>query len=297
MAIVRMKRLRLLALASEREKVLRLLAQLGAVELSETPREEEIFREIETDADDLRQSLETVLTAQEVAKKYGKLKKGLFSPRPEINEGKIFSSEIIVRALEEAEKINSYEAELSALGAEKARLSARLETFIPWKELDVPLGYTGGRFFEANLATVPTAVDMKRLAEELSEVSECSEVFEISADRDLRYLFVVSHGADAEKARNAIKQLGGVMVKFRGVDKTAREMIGELEKSIADVERKIIETKENIKIGPEQFDLLLAAQDIIATRLACETESQKGAMTANSFYIEGWCPAREEKML
>lgn len=297
MSIVRMKRLRLLALASEREKVLRLLAQLGAVELSETPREEEFFREIETDADELRQSLDTVLAAQDIAKKYGKLKRGLFSPRPEIGENKIFSPEIIVSALTAAEKINSYEAELSALGAEKARLSARLDAFAPWKKLDVPLDYEGGRFFEATLATVPNAVSAERLSEELKIASDCAEIFEVSSDRELRYLFIISHSEDAEAARGAIKQLGGAMVKFRGVGKTAREMMGELEKRISELERKIIEVKENIKIGPEQFELLLVAQDIIETRLACETESQKGAMTANSFYIEGWCPAREEKML
>ena len=297
MSIVRMKRLRLLALASEREKVLRLLAHLGAVELSETPREEEIFREFDTDADELRQSLDTVLLAQNVAKKYGKLKKGLFSPRPELSESKVFSPEIILDALEVAEKINSYEAALSSLGAEKARLAAKLETFAPWKTLDIALDFAGGKFFEATLATVPAVVDRARLSEELSEVTDCVEIFEASADRELRYLFVISHSEDAERVRGAIKQLGGAMVRFRGVDKTAREMMSELEKSISEIERKILETKENIAIGPEQFDLLLTAQDVIETRLACETESQKGAMTANSFYIEGWCPAREEKML
>ncbi len=297
MSIVRMKRLRLLALAQDRERILRLLAHIGAVEVSETPAEEGFSGVIETDTEKLNESLSSILAAQAAARKYGKLKTGMFATRPQMSEKKLFSSELILEALGIAERINENEHTLSSLAAERARLVALRESFVPWKGLDVPLEVPSGRFYETTLCTVPKTVGMADVESAVQDATDCARVYLVSSDKELHYIFLISYREDAEHVRDKLKQLGGAVVKFRGVKVTARERMQELDRDISGIELKIREIKESIAVTREDYDKLLAAQDALETRLECERAAEMGVSSAHAFYIEGWCPAREEKTL
>ena len=297
MSIVRMKRLRLVTMADDREKLLRMLAKLGVVEISETQAEDGLSPVTETDADKLSENLAEVLAAQNVAKKYGKIKKGLLSPRGQVSEDEIFSDGLIDEALCDAVKINSCEAEINSLSQEKIRLATLKETFVPWENLEIPLSLPSGNYFETSLITVPRSVTFEDAKAYALEGSENAELFEVSSDKELRYMMLVSYRDDAEAVRNQLKQVGAAIVKFRGVECSARERIKELEREISEVEKKIKEKSDGISVSTEQYDKLLAAQDAIETKLACERAAACFSETPHTVYIEGWCPAREEEKL
>ena len=297
MSIVRMKRVKLLAMAEDREKLMRLLGRIGAVELSETAAEEETSQPVSTEADGLSEKLSAILSAESLARKYSKLKKGMFSPRVQITEKQLFSSELLESALSEAERINENAAELTSLQERRSKLMALSETFTPWKELELPLDTPQGKAFETFLCTVPAAVELPEIAAKAVAVDGCAEIYEVSADRELHYLFCVCHRASGEAVRDSLKELSAAIVRFGGIQKTAKEKIQEISDEISGIEKEIKKAEEGLAVTPEVYDLLLSAQDALSTSLSCERESEKGIATSRAFYIEGWFPEREEKML
>ena len=295
MAIVRMKRLRLFAMAEDRERLLDRLAHLGVVEISEA---ESAGEAAETAASEkLGETLSQIVSAQSSARKHSKLKKGLFSPRPEMTEQELLSSELLSEAEEITAAINEREAALSRLYAERSRIATLRKTYAPWEKLDVPLDTGSGRFYETTLMTVPSVIKPEDIAAAVAEGSEYAEPFVVSSDRELHYLFLISHSGDAERVREKLKQLGAAVVKFSGTEVTAREKIKALDAELLAVENEIKEAEENIAVTVEQYDKLLAAQDAVESRIAVADAAEKGITTARAFYLEGWCPAREEKML
>lgn len=297
MAIVRMKHLSVMAMATERKKLFELLSHIGVVEISETAPYDGFSRVENPLSERLSEELTTVKNAISLAKRYGNFKKGMFSPRPEVSEREFLGDALISAALSDAKRITDAEAALSRDRAEAARLSAVAEAYTPWCELDVPLDTTSGRFYDATLVTVPASKSAEDIGRTVAEASEFSECFVVSADRELNYVFVLSFSDDTERVRDVLKQIGGAIVRFAGVDKTAKEKISELRKEISELENRISETEASLSVTEEVYDRLLMAHDALETKLSVVNAEKMGIGTERVFYIEGWCPAREEKML
>ncbi len=297
MALVRMKHLSVMAMATERKKLLELLSHIGVVEISETDRQDGFVRAESSDTGKLSEDLAVVKSAISVAKRYGSFKKGIFSLRPEMSESEFFDDKLISAAFADAEEITGKEAELSRSRAEAARLSAIAETYVPWRGLDVALDCPSGKFYDTTLFTVPASKSAEDIENTVADVGELSECFTVSSDRELNYVFVLSFRDDTGRVRDAIKQIGGAIVRFAGVDKTADEKIAELKQKISELEKLASDTQASLSVTEETYTRLLAAQDALETKLAIAQAESMGISTERVFYIEGWCPAREEKML
>lgn len=298
MAIVRMKRLRMLGLAENREQIMRLLSFVGAVEVSEVARDGDVFAcENSEEAEKLRENLSLVSDAIALAKKYSEFKSGLFTPRIQVTENELFSSQLMLSAISKAQDLCGKEAEMSGLIAEKSKFEALKESLLPWKELDVPLTFSGGKNFSTITVTVPAAADMEEVREKVAEAAPCTELIEVSSGRELRYLFVIAHNDDADKCFGVLKNFGGAKVTVRGSNGTAKEKILEFEKKISEIDIIFENLKKEMSVSQTEYDNLLTAQDALESRLAVAEATELGVSTERTFYIEGWCPAREEKTL
>ncbi len=297
MSIVKMKRLHLVASASERERLMKLLAFYGVVELTETEVGDLPVSEVSTDSEKIRASLSEIVSAKEFLKVKGKMKTGLLSKKPEISERDIFSSTFILNALSKAEKINRVREEISKLNDKKAKLELSAKSMEPWEGLDMPLDLPQGKNYTATLLTVPVSVSFDTLLDAMGQESELSELFEISKDGTSRYMLLITYRTEFEKVFSSLKQFGAASVRFRGLDKTAAARRDELLSEISEIEKKLSENASQLKVSRDTFKLILAAEDALNARLACEVESEKGVSTAHAFYIEGWAPKREEKRL
>ena len=297
MSIVRMKRLRLVTSSSERERLMKALAFYGVVELSDVEAPDLDVSEVNTESEKLRKSLSELLSAEATAKKYGSFKKGMFTPRPEMKEKDIFSSEFVLKALCDADRINDAEEEISRLNDRKLKLKSELLKLEPWENLGLPLDVPSGRRYTSSLITAPATVSAEALREAMTGASELSELFEISLDSELRYMLLIAYREEFDKVFSALKMLGAASLGFRGKAETAKAEKQRLLKEIAETDEAILNAEKKIKITEKEYDRLLAAEDALQTRLSCEVESEKGVATGHAFYIEGWCPKREEKTL
>ena len=128
MAIVKMKRLRVAAMAQEREELLRALLRLGCVEISEPDhladgwpdflrRSGSALAETKGEAADAASALDAL-------RRFAQTKDGLFIQRRPVKESDFLSADAARRAKEACGRINGLTAKLTTLDAERERLTA-----------------------------------------------------------------------------------------------------------------------------------------------------------------------------
>ena len=146
MSIVKMKRLRLIGMQSERESMLRLLQHLGCVEIDEPgdrkddPDWASLTRPDTGALNEARDARSSVENALKALKKYGpKQKGGLLTPRPVITEGELFDDAAYRTGLADAGQLVALERKISALYAEQNKLRTQKLALAPWLALDIPL--------------------------------------------------------------------------------------------------------------------------------------------------------------
>ncbi len=132
MAIVKMKHLRLAAMQSDREALLRLLQGMGCLEIQGPSvhwSDPEWAGLKSPDSGALSAAREEKKNAAqhalEVLKRYAKVKGGLLSPRPVVSSQQFFEEQAYRSALETARAINDGERELAALKAERDKRAAQ----------------------------------------------------------------------------------------------------------------------------------------------------------------------------
>ena len=111
MAIVKMKRLQLLALRPDREALLRRLQSLGCVEIREPdidlsdPEWAGLGKPGLSDLETAREQSLLLGNALDVLRRYAPAKDSLFAPRPELTEGELFSEAVYAQGLDAARQV------------------------------------------------------------------------------------------------------------------------------------------------------------------------------------------------
>ena len=202
MAIVKMKKLRVIAMASRRRELLRQLQRLGCVEIREPETagedwsgllERESSRLAET-----RAALADVDTALAAVKKYADVREGMFPQRRAVTGEELFSGRTAEAARSAAERVSGLTQTLSQLQGEESRLLAKRASLAPWQGLDMPLEQAGTAHTAFLPGVCPAAADLGTLRQALSETA--GELLEISSDKQQRYCLLICHRADEELA-------------------------------------------------------------------------------------------------
>ena len=156
MAIIKMKRLHLLALRSDREELLHTLQRMGCVEISE-PAEadgrsdappgdwEGLTAVLElrtpdgsalTQVQEEKQSAERALS---VLSRCGAKGRGMLTPRPQLTEEELFEPAACAAGTRAVEAVLQKDREAALLQAEQGKLTAQKAALAPWLSLDLPL--------------------------------------------------------------------------------------------------------------------------------------------------------------
>ena len=144
MAILKMKKLRICGVSEEQTQLIRQLQLLGSVEigapcaLTDTQGVQVFCAGDGKSADALLRTSARLTSALETLKHYETKKGGLFAARPEKTIGELFSDEAYAAALDTAQAVLDAQDARSRLAAEKSRLTAVRESFVPWQQLPFP---------------------------------------------------------------------------------------------------------------------------------------------------------------
>ena len=169
MAIVKMKRLRLFGMASDREELLRQLQHLGCVQVQEPagllsdPAWSAFTRVDDTALADTRARADGLKAALDLLKHYAPAKGGFLKPRPQVTERQLFDEETRRTALTAAERIRDQEARITAIRSELSKLAAQKAALAPWLELDMDLSLPSTREVSVTFGALSASADRQEV--------------------------------------------------------------------------------------------------------------------------------------
>ena len=301
MSIVKMKRVRLIALASDRDELLAGLLHAGCLEIREPaePGEEmdRLLRRGESAAGEGRLQLMELKQAIDTLNKYAPQKSGLFPPRPSMGEREFLDQAALDRAMELAREIGGHAKAVGACLARETRLEADALALTPWRDYDLPLETAGTRCTAILLGTVPNAVDFSGMAGAVAAAAPETEVTLLSTDREQHYLEVICHRSVQDAALESLRTFGFSFSQLKEMTGTVAENLRELEGQLASCRReRQQETAAIAALGPRRQELQIATDRL---RRFIDTEEAKERLLTGGaiLYLEGWCPAPEEEKL
>ena len=293
MAIVKMKRLRVIAMASCREELLRQLQRLGCVEIREPESagadwsgllERERSRLAET-----RAALADVNAALSAVKKYADVREGLFPQRQAVTQTEFLSGTAADRARAASARVSELVQTASQLQAEEGRLLAKQASLVPWKGLDMPLELTGTVHTAFLPGVCPAAADLGALRQALGETA--CELLEISADKQQRYCLLVCHRAEEAQALDILRTRGFSAVSFQGLTGTPAENLRRLEGELQGNRGRQAETADALRKSGADWDTLRLYADRLRSDTALEEGNENLLTDGTILFFEGWAPA------
>lgn len=293
-----MKRLSLIVLASDADRIMNSLAWLSCAEIEKTENKSELLRM--PDLTERRRKTEEDLAALRFAIPYlspdRQDKRGLFAvTRPVLRREDLETlPENAGRALDAAYRAQKIERELSSLDEEKARLSERIRALSPWKGLDVALGFVGTAYTNAVFGTLPKENE----AEALSVLAVADAFYEIvGCENSVLYLFVLYMKKDEKKILSALSADGFIRLRFDPGTETAAIETEKMKQMQSALDRKralLLDEKKELAKNCADME---TAYDILDTRLGILEQREKTAETEHTVLIRGWIPAKQEKRL
>lgn len=303
MAIVKMKKLRLIALRQQRDELMESLLRLGCIEvrppdeLLSDPETAALLRRERGSVAEARARLGTIQSAVKVLDHYAPAKKKLLSARPEVCESDFLDGEELLRDAERAEILNARDGEIRRIQSEEARLRGELEALEPWLELDEPLNGGGTKRCAMALGGVPLEVDMNAVADAAEAASEAVQLVLVSEDERQHYFVVIALREELSAVTEALRTVGFTPVTFPDKTGTARENADSLRRELAKLAAHREELTESIvQMAPEGAALRLSA-DRMAAELARQEATERLLGTDSVVVLEGWCPAPETEAL
>lgn len=299
MAIVKMKKLHVMAMADHREELLAGLLHLGCVEISEPdgkladPAWSGLMQRETSRLVSAKSEITDVNAALAALKKYAQLKDGLFIQRHPISEKEFLAAGTAERAQEACSKIGGLLTELSQLQNEENRLHSRIAALNPWSSLDLPLETEGTAHVLCRLCVFPAATELSAVKTALSEAA-AAELFSVGQDKQQLYCLLICHRADEEAATEALRPYSFSVVSFPGLTGTAAENLQQLHRQLAENHSAQERATAEIVQNSTAREALRIYADRLSAEAAKEQNAERLLTDGTIVFFEGWAPA--EKM-
>ncbi len=295
--IVKMKKLRVIAMAEDRKRLMDGMLRLGCMEISEPvdkladPDWSALLRRQESAQTERRIELSEVNAALDAIARYGKTKEKALHLRPEVTEEAFLDDAAAQKAKAASREINDTLRFLSQLQTDENRMVSLRGSLLPWQELDVPLEHHGTDCTVSRLEVCPAAVDLDAVRHDLDAAEAAAELWEISADKQQRYVYLLCHRADEAQAQELLRGYGFSVTTFAAPEGTAKENLTREDELIARnraQQRDVIETLSRCEGSRDELRQY-------ADRLETETlreETVEALLTDGTIlFFEGWAPA------
>lgn len=308
MAIVKMKRLRVIALAAQRDELLQRLLHAGCVEVTEPqaelsdPEWMALLKRDTSALSDVKARQNAVNGALEALQKYAPEKKGLFIHRRTIKEKEFLSDAAMNAALHSAGEINARVQKISQLYTQENRLTGQRASLVPWSGLDLDLNTSGTEHARVSFHTCPPAVDLEEVRQALAQAAPSAELFPVSADRELQYLVIMCHRAESETVTETVRPWSFSTVSFKDMNGTAAENITRIDGELEEIRVRRDKTAEEIAAMADCRRDLQVCADRLTAELSKESAKERLLTNGTVVFLEGWIsepgiPKAEAEML
>ena len=299
MAITKMKRLKLIALAKDRDALLERLRHVGCVEVREPAEyldgeaDEALLHRDSANLAEAKSAQTELNHALEVLGRYAPEKKSMFAPRAQIREAELLDGNARLAVLEKAEKINAHAKAIGQLSTRETRVRADQMALTPWESCGVPLESKGTRTVEFLLGSVPNTVNFDAMAGAVEEAAGAASVALLSTDRELHYLEVLVHKSCRQEALDVLRSFGFSFAQLKELTGTVSENIRQLDGELREIEAERKKETDAIAAFRGTQDELKAGLDRVEQELATESVKERLLTGGAILYLEGWLPAEE----
>ena len=295
MAILSMEKVTLIAHADSKQRLLKKLQHVGAVEvvtsgtegLDLAPAPESLAR--------LEARLSEVREALEIIRPYDDSKQSFLTPKPAMSLAEL--SDMPSRFADADAligKIKSFADDMNALKARRQRLKNRIAALTPYAHFDAPLETIGtGRYTTSLLGTIPA--DAAEKYEKIRQDYAKTAWFEtLSGGHDLVPIYVAMHKSAQEALVGELKYLGLAEAYTKELIGTPADIISDSESECASMESETKEYEDIAKDLAAQKAVLKALEDYLLTEIAREKCFERLGVTGSAFLLEGWVVADEK---
>ncbi len=296
-----MKKLRVIAMASDRDQLLSGLLHLGCMQIEEPtdkladPEWTALLRRENSALAERRNQLAEVNAALETIKVYSETKEKALQLRPTVTEQYFLSEEATKEAAETSHNINETLKTLEKLQRREARIESNKAGLEPWKRLDLPLNDTDTVFTVGRLEVCPASVNLRKVRKELDAEEVAAAIYKISEDKLQKYTFLLCLREDEEKAQEILRPHGFSVTSFPNRTGTAKETIAMLEEMLVQNRKDQAEALETLKRSDASLEDLRLYADRLETEVGRETSTEALLTDGTIIFFEGWAPTRRMK--
>ena len=301
MAIVRMKKLRLAAMKSDRRALLRTLIRLGCVQLTELPAESGeaagMLGRLSSDALDRKGRLARVQSAIAVLDRVSPAKKGLLTAKPEEDKDTLLSESGVDEAVALAELIIEKDERVKKLVSDESKERSAELSLGPWVSLGMDLSIDHTETTRLSLGTVPAKTSMLDLSAAIAVVSDEAEACLVSEDRESKYIIVICINEVFGAVMNALKPFSYTQAPVMGRKGTPTQALG----ATRDALRALASEKEALlselgTLAARRDELCLTADKLLSA-IAMDEAQETMMATERCILMRGWLPADDEPAL
>jgi len=300
MAIVQMKKLRLLVVKNQRRALLRDLQRLGCVEIGE-PAEalsaQSSLMRCESDLAELRARRARFSDSIRLLEKYAPEKAPLLQAKPEISTDELLDEAELAQGSTVCEAVSDLDGRIRADYQEEMACRFRREVLLPWKDLEIPIDSTGTERVAVRLGTLPIMADYDALCRELSEAVPESELNLLSSDEHTRFLCAIYLKIRETEALDVLRRFGFSVPNFGEMTGLAADNLAREEAHMAELEQSRDVLTAQIVGYAGKRALLKRCYDRIGVQEAAAEAQEKLLTSGNIVCLEGWCTAPEEAAL
>ena len=303
MAILKMKKLRLMAVRSRKDELLRELIRHGCVEFSELEDQiqgsdvESILSRESSDVATLKSQLTSLNHAIALLDTYAPKKGKLLSAKPELEDLAFLDDTGLSGALKFAGAIEGYDARIKRISAEESRQRSIMDSLQPWLGLDLPLNTEGTERCGVLMGTIPVKMELADVQAALSQVNEESELFQVNEDKRDRYVLLVAMKETIPAMQECLRGFGFTASTLGSMKGTARECLSAAEEALKELASEKEACAQSIVAEAVRRDELKLAADRVSTKIALAEADEKLYGTASTVVMEGWIPEEREQEL
>ena len=200
----------------DRKPILKLLQQLGSVQLDNL-REDEFFLKNDTtkNLSDVERQMAIVEEALKILDAHVPENKSMLDSLKGRQELTLETYEEMAEKQDEfyeiAERIRGLERRTAECIAEMHRVQVQIDALSPWCKLDIPLQFKGTRQSSAFIGTLPNEVSLEQLLTEMANlIPEVDAVHAdiISKSKEQTCIFVLCHRNDEAVVDGALREMG-----------------------------------------------------------------------------------------
>lgn len=300
MAIVKMRKLHLIAMSYDKDVIMDALHRTGATQVvvhRDTP--DTVVPEVETDA--LRSSLASLENALNVlsseVESYEKdrgIKSDILRDGFDVSYQEFMSAgSLRAQAEAVAEQINAYVDEKNALKAELVRIERRIETASVYAQIKTPFSDFSDTAKTSVRLGIVLVSQKDALQKALNEIELCAyEVLATNADNVLFAVF--AHKSVTGMVNGALGTVAFSDCPFTD-GRTGEDVYAECVQAKKDTERALSANAEKTYALREHIRMLKVYCDYVGFVLEKEQTSEKLRVTERTFLMEGFVPEYAEE--